>query len=190
MPITRTSLIVRLRADADPTGWNEFVALYEPFFQRMAARAGVPSQDTPDVVQDILLRLLRALPDFKYCPERGRFSAWLAAVCRSAVADWRRRQPRYFQCAPALDAAVAAGGEIGEWELEHRRHVLRNALSVVRGQVTTTAWTCFEEYVLRARSASSVAAELDLTPSAVYVIASRIRTRVRRKCAQFDEDLA
>lgn len=190
MPITRTSLIVRLRAEADPTGWNEFVAVYEPFLQRTAARAGVPAQDIPDVVQDILLRLLRALPEFDYAPERGRFSAWLAAVCRTAVADWRRRQPRLLQCVQPLDVAVDGGADDSRWELEHRRHVLRHALATVRRQVSEAAWTCFDEYVLRQRSADSVAAELGLTPAAVYVIASRVRARVRVKCAQFDEDLA
>ena len=93
MPITRTSLLVRLRADGDPAGWHEFVQLYEPLFYTWARRAGVREHDIPDVVQDVLLKLLRLLPGFEYAPERGRFRAWLGTVCRTAIADWRRRQP-------------------------------------------------------------------------------------------------
>jgi len=55
--------------------------------------------------------------------------------------------------------------------------------------VSSTAWTCFEQYVLQQQPVTLVAARLQLTPDAVYVVASRIRARLRKKCAQFDEDL-
>jgi hypothetical protein len=63
-------------------------------------------------------------------------------------------------------------------------------LSAVRSQVSVGAWRCFEQYVLVGQPAESVAAALHLTPAAVYVITSRIRARLRQKCAQFDEDFA
>lgn len=189
MPITRTSLIVRLRANADPTGWHEFVQLYEPLFRSLARRAGVPAQDIPDVVQEILIRLLRALPGFEYAPERGRFRAWLCAVCRTAVADWRRRQTRRVHVC-GVDADIAVASDEQQWDVEHHRHVLQHALAVVHRQISSTAWICFEQYVLHQEPVTVVAARLQITPDAVYVIASRVRARLRNKCAQFDEDLA
>jgi RNA polymerase sigma-70 factor (ECF subfamily) len=183
-------LLVRLRADADPTGWCEFVQLYEPLLSTCARRAGILEQDVPDVVQDILVRLLRVLPGFEYTPERGRFRAWLGAVCRTSIADWRRRQRRGLNQTLPLDVVSRAIPNEPQWDIEHRRYVLRHALATVCRQVSASAWTCFEQYVLHERSATVVAAELQLTPAAVYVIASRVRARVRHKCAQFDEELA
>lgn len=188
MPITRTSLILRLRANADPTGWHEFVQLYEPLFRSVARRAGVPAQDIPDVVQEILIRLLRALPGFDYAPERGRFRGWLCAVGRSVIIDWQRRQSHHLRACP-LDAETAVATDERQWILEHHRHILRHALAVVHRQISGTAWTCFEQYVLQQQPVAVVADRLNLTPDAVYVIASRVRTRLRNKCAQFDEDL-
>lgn len=190
MPITRTSLLIRLRAGADPAGWSEFVRLYEPLLNTFVRRAFVPEQDVPDVVQDILVRLIRALPRFHYAPERGRFRAWLQAVCRTAVLDWKRT--RRQTCSMPLTVEPVARSADGElaWEDEYRRHVLQHALSAVRGQVSASAWTCFERYILAGQSAAAVADALHLTPAAVYVITSRVRARLRQKCAQFDEDFA
>lgn len=188
MPITRTSLLLRLRSGADPTGWNEFVRIYEPLLETFVRRAFVREQDIPDVVQNILMRLVRVLPRFDYAPERGRFRAWLGAVCRTAIVDWRRSQPQTV-CRPlSLEPAIDSATGDPDWEMEHRRHVLRHALTAVRGQVSASAWLCFERYVLAGQPAVSVAAALNLTPAAVYVITSRIRARLRKKCAQFDED--
>jgi RNA polymerase sigma factor (sigma-70 family) len=182
--------LLRLRSGSDPTGWHEFVRLYEPLLRCSVRRAGIPEHDVPDVVQDILVRLLHALPDFQYAPRRGRFRAWLHTVCRTSIIDWRRRRRRSSSAALADDDAVAPAFDESQWELDHRRHVLVHALSATRRQVSPSAWECFEQYVLQERSAAAVAAELRLTPAAVYVIASRIRMRIRRKCTQFDEDLA
>lgn len=189
MPITRTSLLVRLRADSDPTGWHEFVRMYGPLLRCFARRAGIPDQDAGDVVQDILLRLLRALPEFEYSPERGRFRAWLRSICRNTVIDWRRRQVQRRERAICEEPLAASEAADDCWNAEHRRYVVRHALAAVRTQVSLSAWNCFEQYVLQERPAADVARELQLSPAAVYVIASRVRARLRRKCAQFDEDL-
>jgi RNA polymerase sigma factor (sigma-70 family) len=188
VPITRTSLLLRLRSGADPTGWCEFVRLYQPLLETFVRRAFVPEQDVPDVVQNILMRLIRALPRFEYAPERGRFRAWLGAVCRTAIMDWRRARPQTVSLSDAIAVEIHSVECDSHWELEHRQHVLRHAMVAVRKQVPISAWLCFERYVLAGQSAESVAAGLQLTPAAVYVITSRIRARLRQKCAQFDED--
>ena len=190
MPITRTSLLLRLRADSDPTSWQEFVELYQPLLFASVRRAGIPEHDAPDVVQEVLLRLLRAIPEFRYAPGRGRFRSWLHTVCRTSIIDWRRRQTRTRCSGLAEDRVVAPEIDERQWDLEHRSHVLRHVIRDMRRQVPPMAWDCFEQYVLGERSAALVAADLRTTPAAVYVIASRMRARIRRKCAQFDEDLA
>lgn len=190
MPITRRSLLLRLRADADPTGWAEFVQLYQPLLCSSARRAGIPECDIPDVVQEVLMRLLRVLPRFRYSPDRGRFRGWLRAVCRTSIIDWQRRHYRN-PCASVInETSLEAEADDGQWELEHRRHVLKHAIAETRLSVSAVAWQCFDQYVLNGRSAEAVATDLKMTADAVYVIASRIRAKLRQKCTQFDEDLA
>jgi len=181
-------LLLRLRSGADQTGWSEFVRLYEPLLTTFVRRSCVPEQDVPDVVQNILMRLIRALPRFEYAPDRGRFRAWLGVVCRTAIVDWWRNRPHTVSLPASLATELPSAESDAAWEIAHRRHVLRHAMAAVQNQVSSNAWLCFERYVLCGQPVESVAAAFQLTPAAVYVITSRVRARLRQKCAQFDED--
>lgn len=63
--------------------WSEVAARLRPF---VAHR--VPSNDIDDVLQDVLARMHRGLPDLR---EDDRFSAWMFQVARNAIVDARRR---------------------------------------------------------------------------------------------------
>lgn len=188
MPLTNASLLLRLRRDADPASWAEFVELYEPLLRQYVAGCGVRACDAPDIVQEIFLRLLKCLPEFEYSSDRGRFRHWLRRVTRNAVADWMRRQRRYGRC-DLPDDAASSPDDSGDWDRAHRLHVLSHALQSLRREVSSAAWQCFEQYVLLGQPADQVARQSGLSRAALYVIASRLRGELRRKCAQFDEDL-
>ena len=187
MPVTSVSLLLRLRRDADAASWAEFVRVYEPLLTGYVQRCGLQPADVADVVQEIFVRLLRGLPQFEYRAERGRFRDWLQRVCRNAVTDWHRRRPRHRGAAAYEKAAVDPEPS---WERAHHRQILEHALRTVREDVSDRVWLCFERYVLQGCDAGEVARALGLKRSAVYVIASRVRHRLQRKCAQFDEDLS
>jgi RNA polymerase sigma-70 factor (ECF subfamily) len=70
--------------------YQELEGRLRPFIARR-----VPTADVDDVVQDVLLRVQRALPGLK---EEQSFAPWLYQVARSAIADSYRRQSRH----PAL----------------------------------------------------------------------------------------
>ena len=61
---TQTALLRRLRDPEDTLSWQEFVTLYKPLLERFVAGQGLCGQDVQDVVQDIYIRLLTALPQF------------------------------------------------------------------------------------------------------------------------------
>lgn len=187
MAVTNASLLLRLRCGADPASWSEFVRLYEPMLRSYVSRCGLQPSDADDVLQEILVRLLRSLPSFEYSRSRGRFRDWLRCVARHSVSDWRRRQGRFRSDTGRV--ASIPGRDVERWNDEHRRRVLQHALQVVRERVSDRVWLCFERYVLKGQNASRVADELGFGRPAVYVIASRLRKQLQRKCAQFDEDL-
>jgi len=57
----------------------------------------VPTSDVDDVLQDVFLRVQRALPELR---EEERFGAWMYRVARSAIAESHRQRSRH----PTLDA--------------------------------------------------------------------------------------
>src|SRR5438552_3205642 len=84
---TRTSLLYRVRNQADEESWREFVALYEPLLLSYVRKRGLSQVDARDVVQDIFIQLLRILPTFTLDHSRGRFRTWLWQVVMNGIAD-------------------------------------------------------------------------------------------------------
>jgi RNA polymerase sigma-70 factor (ECF subfamily) len=64
--------------------WNDVAARLRPFVARR-----VPTTDVDDVVQDVLVRMHRGLPELR---DEDRFTAWMFQVARSAVADAGRKR--------------------------------------------------------------------------------------------------
>jgi RNA polymerase sigma-70 factor, ECF subfamily len=75
--------------------WTDVAARLRPF---VAHR--VPPGDIDDVVQDVLVRMHRGLPDLR---DNDRFSAWMFQVARNAIADTGRKHARAPISDPDLD---------------------------------------------------------------------------------------
>jgi RNA polymerase sigma-70 factor (ECF subfamily) len=192
---TRSSLLRRVRDPADADGWRQFVALYQPLLRAYVRRQGWSGPDAEDIVQDVLARLLRALPEFELNRRRGRFRTWLWRLTRNLLIDRARRQHHRARAERARaepEALKPAEDEEpdAEWGTLHRRRVLEFAKDQVRARSRPRTWACFEEYVLRGRPCAEVAAELGVTPNVVAVNSSRILARLRDYCRYDLEGLA
>ena len=84
-PETRASLILRLGDPADDLAWSQFVEIYQPMLYRLASRWGLQDADAREVVQETLLAVAGAIPNYTAKENPGAFRAWLAAItCISA----------------------------------------------------------------------------------------------------------
>lgn len=79
--------------------WTDVAARLRPF---VAHR--VPPSDIDDVVQDVLVRMHRGLPDLR---DDDRFSAWMFQVARNAIAEKGRNNARAPVDADDLDETPA-----------------------------------------------------------------------------------
>src|SRR5688572_2646482 len=118
MNTTSPTLLERLRG-ADHAAWARFVHLSTPLLVRWGERAGVPASDVPDLIQEVLLVVLRGLPAF----ERGSFRAWLRTVFVNKWRDQcRKRQPALL--ADGADDLAAQSDPILEVDEAEYRAVL------------------------------------------------------------------
>jgi RNA polymerase sigma-70 factor (ECF subfamily) len=191
---TRTSLILRVRDRTDADSWAEFVELYEPLLLSYVRSRGPSEADARDIVQDIFILLLKALPDFELDHSKGRFRTWLWRIMMSALADRARRQrsrgraetewvDRYSRHVSPNDTPDPA------FVAAHRQRVLEYVLPRVRAKTQPRTWKCFEQHLLRGRPCAEIAADEGITANAVCVNATRVLVKVRQQCADYMEEL-
>src|SRR5439155_3254735 len=95
-PLTRPSLLLRLRDAGDQQAWEEFVDLYAPLVYGFARKHGLQDADAADLTQEVLRAVAGAVPRLDYDPARGSFIAWLLTVVRNKLLNFlaaaRRRE--------------------------------------------------------------------------------------------------
>lgn len=180
MDTTPVSLLHRVRRREDNASWERFVALYTPMLYDWARRRNIQDSDAADLVQDVFVLLLRKLPDFEYDPSGG-FRSWLYTLLVNRHRDRLRRKSRDVQELRPEDAAAPDAGADLFVEEEYRRALVGRAFELIAGDFTEATRAAFREYVMNARPAAEVAAELGLTVNAVYLARARVLARLREE---------
>ncbi len=191
---TRPSLILRVQDRENEDGWTEFVGLYQPMLVRFAIREGLSESDADDVAQDILVKLLRLMPEFQLDPAK-RFRGWLSRMVYCGVMTWHRQRQGKERVHEAIREdelkrqLLNAGEPSQEWCSDHRRRVLAYAMEQVHSRCTPVKWNCFVQHILLRRPAAEVAHELGIKENLAFVNASRVLKEVRALCREYDEEL-
>jgi RNA polymerase sigma factor (sigma-70 family) len=84
---TRPSLIARVKDLTDVESWSEFYHFYQPLLMRYLRHLGMKEDTAHDLIQDVFIRLLHALPAFELSNSRGRFRSYLWKLTYSALVD-------------------------------------------------------------------------------------------------------
>lgn len=178
---THASLIARLSDREDPVAWREFCDRYEELIRGFARRRGVTGSDADDVLQEVMLALTKAMPGFRYNPDKGKFRSYLKTVVVHAIfrRSCQNRQPaplREDESAAGVPAAESAQEEA--WEQEWRQYHLRTAMRMVRAEFSESDLAAFDLYVQQQRPAEETARTLGISLDRVYQAKSRIVRRL------------
>ena len=194
---TRGSVILGV-CRQDPERWAQFDAIYRSMLFAFMRRRGLPESEADDVVQEIFVKLLVKIQT--YDRTKYKFRSWLFSVAQNSLIDRARRRASHqkalagwvvnvLQSTPSDSVKIAE-----EWLKIHRTKILAhaangNSRTCRPGCLAPRVWTCFEQRLLRDRPGAEIARELGLEPGTVFVNASRVLTKVRAVCLEFDEDL-
>lgn len=184
MTRTPASLLERLRGSFDAEAWARFVALYTPMIYTWARRVKLQDTDAADLVQDVFVTLLQVLPTFNYDRQQS-FRRWLRTV---TINRWRKDRKRpeqhMVQGHDGQPEPVAVGDDLEAcWEAEYQRHLIGQALRLLRADFEEATWKACWETTAAGRSAADVAAQLGVTVGAVYAAKFRVLNRLRREMA-------
>jgi RNA polymerase sigma factor (sigma-70 family) len=187
LPRTRQSLLVRLRDSRDGAAWRTFVDVYAPAVFAFARRSGLQPADAADVTQDVCRNVAQALRSSAYDPDRGRFRGWLFAIVRNQLKMFRRTQSRHPRGAE-LPADVPDATAAETWDLECRRRLFAWACDRVKPTVAPATWQAFWRTAVDGLPGEKVAAEIGLSPAAVYLAKSRVLAKLRDAVTEVEDE--
>jgi len=195
-PLTRVTLLTRIRDGHDTVAWREFVQLYGPIVYRFARNRGLQDADAADLMQDVLRSVARNANKMEYDPKRGTFRGWLYTVTRNKIYNFlssQRNRPRGTGDVDAQERlestpAREEDGPDAEWEKEYQRRLTARAMERVKDEFQPATWKAFWETAVEGSSAADVGVGLKMTPGAVYVAKSRVLARLRDEVKKLMED--
>lgn len=183
-PLTRPSLLLRLRNADDATAWSEFVQLYTPLIFGHCQRHGLQDADAADVAQEVMRVAAGAMPEFQYDAQRGKFRGWLLQTTRNRLHKFFDRQHRTAQ--PASDTTIERmldqepnSDEQARWEEDYRQRLFDWAAEKARVEFQPATWDAFWKTAVDSVSVKEVAGQLGISVGAVYIARSRVIARLR-----------
>jgi len=183
-PITRPSLLLRLRDAADADAWSEFVRLYTPLIFGHCRRYGLQDADAADIAQEVMRVAARSLPEFQYDSQRGKFRGWMLQTTRHRLHKFFTRRDRAPQ--PASDTTLQRfldrepdQSEQARWEEDYRQRLFDWAVEKSRPEFQPATWEAFQLTAVDAVSVKEVAGQLGISVGAVYIARSRVIARLR-----------
>lgn len=190
-PLTRNSLILRIRNRDDAESWREFVAVYEPVIYRTARKRGLQHADSMELVQRVLLAVARAVDRFQPDSKRARFRTWLFRIthnefCKQIAGQRKQEVVGDTKVNRILDD-VPASETADDFTLEYRRSVFRWAAERVQSDFRSSTWNAFYRTAVECEPVEQVARDLGISVGAIYVARSRVMARLQQEARRYEE---
>jgi RNA polymerase sigma factor (sigma-70 family) len=196
IPDTRWSLILRLPKPDQQQAWQEFVETYDPFLYRYMRRRGLDDAAARDVVQHVMMSVVRSIEDWKPISGGPRFRNWLFTIARNLLINERIRCSKEVVVggSTAIRAmqSLSSTLESDDQHAEYRKEAILFAASRIRQQVDAVTWQAFWKTAVEGNDCKSVASELHIQVGSVYAAKSRVLRRVRDQIAlmlEYDDEL-
>ncbi len=175
---TSASLLSGLRKGAQyslyESCWERFVDQYTPIIYGWCRQIGLNHQDTEEITQQLMCRLVRALKNYRY-DENQKFRNWLFVCTRNVIFQFWKDQDKQKTEAKFDMATVAQSQTLVEFLNEsYDREFENEARRRVRQKIGVRDWDLFLALTETTEDAAAVASRMNLSVDNVYKIKSRI----------------
>ncbi|MCS7468781.1 RNA polymerase sigma factor [Stieleria sp. ICT_E10.1] len=194
-PVTRATLLLRLRDANDHEAWSDFLRDYGPMLYRFVRSRGLQDADAADIVQDVFRRVGSAIGRLEYDKEKGGFRSWLFTITRNRLYSYFEKRKKAGPSGndtaqlELLSQAADDRNELSEqWELEHLRSLAAIAMKIVEENSDPKTWSAFRITAVEGRPAAEAAKELSMSTGAIYVAKSRVTARLRAEIQRLEQE--
>jgi RNA polymerase sigma-70 factor (ECF subfamily) len=190
---TSASFLSQLRDTTNTEAWTRFVKMYQPGILASCRRLGMGLQDAEDLSQEVLLKIVKAMPGFRYDPNK-RFRGWLLTVLRRAAFDFlEKNRNRGDRPAGGTDAHEAQGQVPDPYAQDPAtlsesfasdaflQILLLEAKKRVKARVKPNRWASFAGRYEQDKSTTEVAAALGESVAYVGTAAAEVLEMVRKE---------
>lgn len=185
MDTTSLTLLQKLaEPERDQAAWERFVDLYAPLLHFWALKNGLRDDEAADLVQEVLIELMRRLPKFEYDSQQS-FRGWLRRIIQNRAVDYFRRKGRLpVQPASGELSNLNASDAVQSFtDDEYRSQLARRALELVQSEFSETTWRACWMHTVEDRDGADIAQELGITRNAVFLAKRRVLARLREELA-------
>lgn len=184
-PVTRASLLVRLRDSSNHEAWREFLQLYSPLVYGFVRNRGLQDADAADLLQEVLRSVSGSIGRLDYDKQKGGFRAWLFTITRNRLSTYLSGRRATAAGADStiqqrLDAEPDRSGSLEEeWEREFQRQLTSQAMQAIEPEFGDKTWQAFWLTAVDGVSAADVSKNLGMSTGAIYVAKSRVLARLK-----------
>ena len=189
---TRKTMLIRLKDQYDENSWEEFVATYRQYIYNVIRRMELNHHDALEIVQIVLIKLWKKLPDFSYDNYRGKFRNWLYTVTANQVRDFLRGKNN-LSLSKIQDTEAELNKTTSIPEIE------KIAEKEWKVYISNLAWERiqknFSEGVKKAFLMSieglpveRISNELGVSESSIYVYKKRVQDRLQEEIAYLNSE--
>lgn len=185
-PVTRASLLVRLRDSSNHEAWREFLQLYSPLVYGFVRNRGLQDADAADLLQEVLRIVSGSIGRLDYDKQKGGFRAWLFTITRNRLSTYLSGR-RATATAGAdskiqqmLEVAPDRSGSLEEeWEREFQRQLASKAMQAIEPEFENRTWQAFWLTAVDGVPAADISKTLGMSAGAIYVAKSRVMARLK-----------
>lgn len=187
-PVTRASLLVRLRDGSNHEAWREFLELYSPLIYGFVRNRGLQDADAADLLQDVLRSVAGAVERLEYDKQKGGFRAWLFTITRNKLATFLTSRRSHYQASgdsgqhEVLNSHPDRSSDLEhEWEREFQRQLAARAMQTIQTEFEDKTWQAFWQTAVDGLPAAEVSRRIGLSAGAIYVAKSRVLARLKEE---------
>lgn len=187
----------------DDEAWDRLVEIYGPLVHAQCLRRGLQIADARDVTMEVFRSVWQSLSRFRKDRESDRFLKFLRNITSRRIVDhWRRESVRQDRAHGGgtdwlAENEIADDGELSDeqsesvWNHESLVKALANRILEEAAQkFTERTLSVFKRVIIDEATVKDVAADFEMSESAVRTNVSRIRKWIREGVGELPEELS